>query len=257
MHFFRTRPLTWLFFAATSCLDAIALATDNESDFANSLALGQLFIASGWLVLGRSHRLIRAAVFVSTVGFLTAPDFVIPRLRGGFYADLVWPHILGMLIAMGLATAAATLLWLVIARLTSHTPAAIPLADWQFPVAELFGWMIIVAVASVGVRLANFSLIDDPKEAALGLALTTLAGAGMALSLGDYNEGGRSHTALAKNLAAGLIGVNVLVLASSLPRDARAVAAGALGYTACWVIVMRLDRRSELPLRSPPLDGEG
>jgi hypothetical protein len=240
---FRQRPLTWLFLIATASLDAAALATDNESGFANALALGQLFIASGWLVVGRSHRLIRAAVFVSAIGLLTAPDYVIPRLRGRFYIDLVWPHLLGMLIAMGLAAAAAAWWWLAMARLTSRGLKEFRRADWQFPLAELFGWMIVVAAASAGVRLADFSLIDSPQEIGLGLAMTALAGAIMALLLGDYQEVRRSRALVAKIEAACLIVGLIVLLAAALPPDARAVSAGALGYTACCAIVVNIDRR--------------
>lgn len=246
MHTLRARPLTWLFFAATACLDAIALATDNESPFANALALGQLFIAAGWLVLGRSHRLARAAVFVAAIGLITFPDFIIPRVRGGFYADLVWPHVLGMLIAMGVATVATTFWWSVMPRLTSRENSLkFRRSDWQFPVVELFGWTIIVAVASVGLRLANFSQMDDPINVSLSLALVFLAGAVMALPLIDYGQGEWSPSAWAKVSAAGLIGGTALLLAAKLPGDARTVAAGALAYAACWSVVMRLDRRAE------------
>lgn len=243
MHAFRQRPLTWLFWIATFCLDMVALSTDNESHAANALALGQLFVASGWLVLGRSHRLVRAATFVIAIGLLTAPDYVIPRLGSRFHVDLVWPNVLGMLIVMGLATAVMTFLWLNLARLTSRGLKEFRLSHWQFPLAELFGWMIVVAVASAGLRLADFSTMDNLKDISLGMALTYLAGALMAFSLGDHNRGRRAHAPLLKIMVAGVILLMIWVLATSLPVDAQVVAVGALGYTACWVIAMRLDRQ--------------
>ena len=241
---FRQQPLTWLFFIATACLDAIALATNNESVFADSLVLGQLFIASGWLVLGRSHRLVRAAIFVTAIGMLTTPDYVIARLRSRHYVDLLWPHVLAVLMLLGLATVMATLWWLAMARLTSRGFSAFRRADWQFPVAEIFGWMIIVAVASLAVQRADFSLINGPRDVALGLATTTLAGAIMALTLGNYNEGRRVRGRMAAVLAAGIVTLNVVVLAMALPGDVQAVIVGSLVYAACWSIVLRLDRRA-------------
>jgi hypothetical protein len=182
---FRERPLTWLFFIATLCLDAVALSTDNESTFANALAIGQLFVVSGWLVLGCGHRLARAAAFVAAIGVLTAPDYIIPRLHTSFYVDLVWPAVLALLIAMGVATVVNTAIWLGLARLTSRGLEKFRRGDWQFPLAELFGWTIIVAVASVGLRLADFSYMDNPKDISTGFGLTYLAGAMMAFILGE------------------------------------------------------------------------
>ena len=113
---FRQHPLTWLFLIATACVDAVALATDHESAWANALVLGQLLAVSGWLVVGKSHRLARAGVTVAAVGLLTAPDFFVGRRRGDMYADLVWPHVQGLLITTSAATAALTWAWLALAQ---------------------------------------------------------------------------------------------------------------------------------------------
>ena len=240
---FRERPLTWLFLIATLCLDAVALSTDNESTFANALAIGQLFVVSGWLVLGRGHRLARAAAFIGAIGVLTAPDYVIPRLHTSFYVDLVWPAILALLIAMGVATVVNTAIWLSLARLTSRGLKEFRRADWQFPLAELFGWTIIVAVASVGLRLADFSYMDNPKDIATGFGLTYLAGAMMAFILGDYRDGARSPAIGGKVIAAMVLSLVAIVLAKSLPSDAQLVAVGSLAYTACWCVALKLDWR--------------
>lgn len=240
---FRERPLTWLFLIATLCLDAMALSTNNESHFANGLALGQLFVASGWLVLGRAHRLARAAVFICVIGLLTAPDYIIPRLKSNFYVDLTWPVILALLIAMGVSTVANAALWLGLARLTSRGLKEFRRAHWQFPLAELFGWTIIVAVASVGMRLADFSYMDDPKDIATGFGLTYLAGAMMALILGDYNDGRRLPAIGAIVMAAVMLSLVAIALAKSLPLDAQLVAVGSLAYTACWCVALKLDWR--------------
>lgn len=255
---FRERPLTWLFLIATLCLDAVALSTDNESHFANGLALGQLFVVSGWLVLGRAHRVARAALFICVIGLLTAPDYIIPRLKSNFYVDLTWPVILALLIAMGVSTVANTALWLGLARLGFRGKKEFRLADWQFPLAELFGWTIIVAVGSVGMRLADFSYMDDPKDIATGFGLTYLAGAMMAFVLGDYREGARSPAIGAKGLATMVLALVAIVLAKSLPSDAIWVAVGSLAYTTCWCIALKLDwrkasRDAEAAEQAPPL----
>jgi hypothetical protein len=241
---FRDRPLPWLFVIATAWLDAIALPIDNESAFSNSLVLGQLCIAGGWVVLGQTHRLVRAATFVAAIGLLSAPDYVLPRLRSRDYVDLVWPHVMAELILLGVAIIVVTFWWLSMARLMSRGLSRFRRADWQFPVAEMFGWTIIVAIASIGMQRADFSLVTGPRDVALAIATATVAGAIMALSLGDHNEGRRVSGTFAALLALGIIMLNVIVLAIALPVDQHIVIAGALAYTACWALVLRLDRRA-------------
>ncbi len=237
---FRERPLTWLFWIAAACLDVAALATDHEADFPNALVLGQLFVASGWLIVGRVHRLARAGVLVTTIALLTMPDFIVPRLRGGHYGDLVWPHIAALYMAMSASTALWTWLWLTIARGTSSGARRTRPAKWQFPLAEVFGWMIIVAVGSVGARRADFSLLDDPKGLALAGALTAVAGAIMALGIGAYGRG----TKVRAILAAGFLILFVGSLVLGLSREELAVAVGALAFVGVWVVVQRLDARA-------------
>ena len=240
MKSFRQRPLTWLFWIATACLDVAALATTHEATLPNAIALGQLFVASGWLIIGRAHRLVRAGIFVATLWALTLPDFIVPRLRGGHYADLVWPHVSATYIAMAVATAAWTWCWLAMARVTSWRLPPSPRFAWQFPLAEIFGWMIIVAVGSVGVRLADFSLLNEGiKEFALDLALTAVAGGILALGAGCYGRGPRSQNIL----FAVILVVFLANLASGLPSDALRVATGALAFIGVWVVVLRLDER--------------
>jgi hypothetical protein len=241
---FRQQPLTWLFFLATACLDAVALSLDHESTFANSLVLGQLFVASGWLVLGRSHRLARAAIFVATIAALTLPDYALARLRHRPDVDYIWPHVLAVLILMGIATVATTLCWTTIARLTSRGLRPFQRADWQFTVAELLGWMIVVAVVCVGVQRADFSLIDGPKDITLGLGAAMIAGAVMTLAVDESSRRPRS-IAFAAVLAGLIVTVNALILGRALPVDEQNVLIGSLVYAACWAFVRRIDGRTK------------
>ncbi len=238
MYSIRHRPLTWHFWIATACLDAIAVARDHEASLANALVLGQLFVASGWLILGRPHRLARAGVLATTIGLLSLPDFIFPRLRGGFYRDLVWPHVLAMLIVMAAVAAFMTWLWWSMAKLTSFEPRQARTGKRQFPLAEVFGWMIVVAVGSLAIRWADFSQIDDSvKDLATGLALTSLAGAMMALVVGDYGRGGKFRVLSASGLV--LLYANALLY--GLPREALSVAVGALAFVGIWAAVISMD----------------
>jgi hypothetical protein len=236
---FSQRPLTWLFWIAAACLDAVAVFTDHEASFANALVLGQTFVASGWLVLGKAHRLARAGVLIATLGALSLPDFIVPRLRGGFYRDLVWPHVLAMLVSLATATATMSWIWWSLAKFTSSEPRTASSGKRQFPLAELFGWMIIVAAGSLGIRWADFSLQDNPKNLALGLALASLAAAMMAMIVGEYGRGGKFRIVLASML----LSVYLFGLLKGLTREELGVALGAFAFVAVWALVMKMDNR--------------
>ena len=245
---FYQRPLTWLFCIAAICLDVVALSINHEGSFATSLALGQLFVVSGWLVLGQSHPLARATWFIVAIAVLLAPDFVIPRLRSGFYRDLVWPHVLGELIAAGLFTAVATGGWLALLRGISGNADEPPSMKPQFSLATIFGWMIVVAVASTGLRIADFTLIDDSvKELISGCGLALAAATMMAASLGDYRATGLTRMA---NLFGIASGVAMSLAGDATPRVA-ATHIGAWALVATWIIVTRLDLRAEAKAAAP------
>ena len=184
---FYQRPLTWLFWIAAACLDAVALSIDYESRLASALVLGQLFVMSGWLAVGRVHLLARAACFVAGIALIVAPDYVIPRWRSGMHQDVVWPHVLALTIVGASFTAIATALWAALLhgvspRLSDDSSPVI-----RFSVASCLGWMIVVAVCSTGLRVADFSLLaDQPLGWLSGIGMAGAAAAMIAASLGDY-----------------------------------------------------------------------
>ncbi len=256
---FYQRPLTWLFWIAALCLDAVALSIDHEGSFATSLALGQLFVVSGWLVLGKSHPLARATWFVVAIAVLIAPDFVIPRLRSGFYRDLVWPHVLGELIAASVFTALAVGGWLALLRGVAGNAHEPQPTKPQFSLATIFGWMIVVAVASTGLRIADFSLIDDnSKDLISGCGLALAAATMMAAALGDYRATWLTRAASLFSFTSGVamslsVGMPVNATAVQIDRHARlaAVHIGAWAFVATWIIVARLDRRTAAKVIAP------
>lgn len=250
---FYQRPLTWLFCIAALCLDVVALSINHEGNFATSLALGQLFVLSGWLVLGKSHPLARVAWFVVAIAVLLAPDFIIPRLRSGFYVDLVWPHVLGELIAAGLFTAVATGGWLAMLRGISGNADESPPTKPQFSLATIFGWMIVVAVVSTGLRIADFSLIDDSvKELISGCGLALAAATMMAAALGDYRATWPTRMASLLGVASGV----AMSLAGDVPPRVAAIHIGAWAFVATWIIVTRLDLRTDAKASASADEGD-
>lgn len=239
---FYERPLTWLFGIAAICLDAVALSVDHEGDFATVLGLGQLLLASGWLVLGQSHPLARATWVIVAIAVLTAPDYVIPRLRSGFYIDLVWPHVLGELIAGAAFTSAVAAGWLTVLRGFAGDDHHCLSRKPQFSLATLFGWMIVVAVASTGLRNADFSLIDDNlTDLISGCGLALSAATAMAAALGAYRASWSTRMASLVVVASGA----VMSLAAGVSRQVAAVHLGAWVFVVMWIVVTRLDRRMD------------
>src|SRR5215213_4367128 len=107
---FRQRPLTWLFLIATACIDALAIAgaANHESEWFGAAALGQMWVAGGWLATGKMHRLLRATVFLMTPIILSIPDYLHPLPRGTFAG--LWPHVLGISLYLTDVAAAMTML---------------------------------------------------------------------------------------------------------------------------------------------------
>jgi hypothetical protein len=171
---------------------------------------------------------------------LLAPDFIIPRLRSGFYRDLVWPHVLGELIAAGVFTALAVGGWLALLRGISGNAHKPPSMKPQFSLATIFGWMIVVAVASTGLRIADFSLIDDNvKDLISGCGLALAAATMMAAALGNYRATWLTRLASLLGVASGV----AMSLAVGVPPRVAAIHIGAWALVATWIIVTRLDLR--------------
>jgi hypothetical protein len=159
MYAFRQRPLTWLFLIAMACLNVLAWATDFELNWYADLQAAQVMIAGAWLALGRAHRLARAGIFVAVILVSAAPDFVL----GGSDRYSGWPFVLGMIIFMATFTAISCWFWLMLLHLVQRKPPAPPV-EWRFSVAEILGWMIIVAVVAFVLPKAEFPLLFEPDD---------------------------------------------------------------------------------------------
>jgi hypothetical protein len=132
----------------------------------------------------------------------------------------------------------------------------------QFSLATIFGWMLVVAVASTGLRIADFSLIDDSvKDLISGCGLALAAATMMAAVLDDYRATWLTRMASFLSIASGgamAFSVGMPVNASGAQLDARAwiaaVHIGAWAFVATWIIVTRLDLRLDSKGTAPVED---
>jgi hypothetical protein len=234
---FYHRPLTWLFWLAALSLDAVALSINYEGPFASALGLGQLFVVSGWLVLGKSHPLARASWFVAVLIVLVAPDYLVPRWRSSMHQDVVWPHVLALMTTAGAFTALATAVWSAFLWNVS-TPEPQPPRKPQYSIAVLLGWMTVLALSTTCVRLADFSLLNEtPRDLVSGSGLAGAVAIFIAASIGPHRE-----SWLARVLSAiGFIACIGVMAAAGVPPEAAAVAVGALAFVVLWTIVVRID----------------
>jgi hypothetical protein len=231
MYAFRHRPLTWLFLIALACLNVVALATDFRHDWYADLLAAQMYLAGGWLALGRTHRLARAGVFVAAILASVAPDYL-----AGSGEMSVWSYVLGSLIFLASVTAAACWLFLAVGRALRREPIALR-RMWQFPLAEIFGWMILVAVVATVLPAATFRhLMQPPGDWIVPAATAVIAALLMTLFL--RREPGHDLSSSGIAMVA-VTAVFVLILRFDQSYDLALLRA----YlpVGLWILVQRLD----------------
>jgi hypothetical protein len=231
MYSFRAHPLTWLFLIATASIDAAAIARDFEQPWLAGLTMGQLYVASAWLALGRSHRLARAGVFVATILLLGSPDFFLGNRASE------WAFVMGTLISAGIST--AVMCWIVASlRSRLERAATVSRGRWQVSIIEILGWMIIVAAASAVIPEVHFSHVT---ESALMRNLILLDGAFIALLATAFLPPVRDPS-LPIVMYAGLVLVaSITYRMQNVPQPMLVVNGLALAYFGLWILAQRLD----------------
>lgn len=240
---FHQRPLSWLFWIAAGCVDVIALASNREAPWVDAVMLGQIIVVGGWLALGRSHRLSRAAIFVAAVCALTLPDFVADRRRGAAFANFDWPYVLGSVTAIAVATAVMVGVWTALGRKLFGAASPPEKSQWQIPVVEIFGWMNVVAVAAIGVNRADFAhLAERPRDLIVGLAFLTMTSAVVALTLGDFRKA-TWPKGMVESAWLVLLACAALAIPAGVPgqADESGQAIGACLLVGAWVLTQKLD----------------
>ncbi len=250
---FWQRPLTWLFLIATACVDVVGLSAGREAAWFDGLLLGQIIVVGAWWALGQSHRLARAAIFVAAMGAFALPDFLADRSRSFIHEG---PFVLGAIVALGIAAAVLTWCWQSLCRKTFGRARPVSSPGWRYPMAEILGWMTVVAVAVAALQHAYFRhLLDMGGDAAFGLAFLAAVTCVVALSLGDIRK-----EAWPKGIVESAWLILIILAALAAPANMGSASRGSrivdpVGLVAClyvgaWVLTQKLDVERELDVQA-------
>ena len=168
---FRQRPVTYLFLGTTSALIP-ALEASKSYLVAQGLAIGLIMVSGAWLVFGSTHRLARGAVFVGATAGLAALAMASQR---GLTMNS-WQRALPKVFVVQIVVAvAAGLALLAIQRFRRPTESSKPVS-LRYPVVEVFGWTVVVALASLLLRNADFLPLFQQWRSIIWLLGCCLAG---------------------------------------------------------------------------------
>lgn len=174
-------------------------------------------------------------MFAGVILALTAPDF----FHAGLSQGDEWRYVLGTLAVIGAATAVAA--WTLLAFMLSirALPAA-PGGWWRYSVAELLGWMVVVAAVTSAMRAGVFKHLAAEAPRVLAnpnwIELTAIAAvAAVIMTVGLRLSGWLLIAGVVVAAAA------VFALAAYLLRFGMITALGAYAYVLMWVVVMQLD----------------
>lgn len=163
-----TRLLTGLFLTASVVVDLVLLASsmanqDSSLHYAllEGIVLGQVGALAIWTVTGRVHRLARGACLVLATGVLA---FITVHQRTWYFKG--WLTLLAVYAVLVMAAAGLIALArrAVQRKVERHETL-------QAPLIELFGWTIVVAIASFGTRFMDARVLEH----GLSKLLTTTA----------------------------------------------------------------------------------
>ena len=234
---FRNHPLTCLFIAATLAFD---MAVTNLGPFQWGLVLGQVGCSAIWAVTGKAHRLARAGGLLAIIGLLA---LLFPASHGlGLQYSVA--YIFGPYAALVVVILAACRL--VMSLYNRGATESRRLDQWRFPVVELFGWTIVVAVACLFGRTIDFEFLLDQGFWAMLVWATTVGLAWLLL---------RGNIVRHLVLRLILLALGAFAMASVLDRyellagfPAGVIAMGQVMYVAAWLAICRLDEQHGMQL---------
>jgi hypothetical protein len=239
------RPLTWLFLLATASVDLAGwLGGWYENSFLSCLLMGQILVLGGWAALGRSHRLARGGGLVAGIAAFSAPD-----LWGAGRDQTTYEFVLTVVTTIVVTIVVCSLIWRAILRNQSGLARGLTLGfPWRFPVVELLGWMIVVAVAATLLRMTQFEVVLREVwpgySMIVDLLIVGLASLIMAAELYDS-----PRTSPSTKLAALAVCLALLAdLCGGLSTEYALPTTTAAAYVAAWLWVMQMDDARELRL---------
>ena len=176
---FRDRPLACLFVIATVCVDLALLAFHSKQVTPENILAGclygQLSAVAIWAIRGQPHRLLRASCLVLVTAlwnFLLFPEEIL--LFSFIYGGGIYLFTL----LVGLV------------RFAKRDKASDDLKrnKLRVPLIEFFGWTIVVAVISYGIRYMEFKELLDSQVSEIILPLLALYGVPFLLVLFVRND---------------------------------------------------------------------
>jgi hypothetical protein len=163
---FRDRLLTWLFITASVVVDlallAAVMASPNPHRYEalqEGLAAGQVGALAIWAITGSAHRLARVAGLVISTGLLTL--LVVGQEIERFGEPLVLLAIYAAIVLAAVGVIAAC------RRAFSGKRESVR-ETFQVSLIEMFGWMIVVAIASFGARFMDLQVLDFYRSHSAG-----------------------------------------------------------------------------------------
>ncbi len=236
----RRNPLTILLLIATIVVDIVFVTVrlpgglDKRALFAG-LLFGQMAACAIWAARGSSgHRLGRGSLLVIAaclIGLASGGSALLGRYQ--------W---LAILVGYTLTVYGATVLLAFAQKYTSQKSEDSPAEPtWQVSIIELFGWTILVAIASFAARSMEFGFIrlDNHiiEKVVLLLALPLTLATFIRKDLGDLSQGKAATIVLVV-----LTVVIAYLLRTRDPNIALPLIFGQGGYLVLWFLVLGMDR---------------
>ncbi len=241
---FLDRPLTWLFVVATVLVDIVLAVGGVEwgwesDDIVACYFLGQVATLGCWGAVGSRHRLERGAVFL--IGMVALTAITCWSLNGGLED---WQDPFLMFFVYGSLNTLFAMLWKLCFRRLSMKEST---AEFRYSLMELFGWTVVVAIASALLRQARVSeLIGNLPVLALLVSVAAVPAVLSVLFAGEQQY--RSYVPKITVLVA-IAGFIVAYILFPDP-NVVTVLAGSLMYTVAWIVAVRLDALS--PVHTVP-----
>jgi hypothetical protein len=191
---FCRRPLTWLFAVAYVSLIAAAMLRDAEGDWGGIMLVVGVYIVGAAAAVSQRHRLERAAIWLAGVAAVVGWIWFVDGHSGELVAQVI-----ALVTAMALAPLLTAAVTRGVLRLGTTASLPEPRPVWRISIIEILGWMIVVAIASTGLRLANFREPDLSYQYSLAIH-GAIAGVIAGLYLTPERRCDRIATALATTI---------------------------------------------------------
>jgi len=230
---FRDRPLTWLFIAATICVDLVLMVVESDRGllltFKAGLVLGQLAALAIWSVRGQQNRLARMSCLILATGLLTylidteteKPMWI--AFNTGYVCWIIFATLAGDLIR---------------SRFRKAPADEDSKKRWQVPLIEFFGWTTLVAIISFGARYMDFDFLhwDHLELIVLLLAVPTC--------MTQFTKRDLSNVRVIKTIVLAIVVITTAIYMAKIEAPegtAEYVIIFQSAYLILWMLVLSMD----------------